>query len=293
QAVAQLRSTPSPSRNLTTCLSFVRRAAAQKAAALFLPEASDFIAPDAQTSLSLAQPLSTSPFVQGLCAAAREHQLPICVGEHPPNAAAGKMYNTLLWISAGGHITHTYRKLHLFDVSLSASNTQLRESASVARGPRIEDPVDTALGKLGMLICFDVRFPEPSLVLRHRGAQVLVYPSAFTVPTGRAHWEVLLRARAIETQSYVVAAAQVGVHDSVEEGGEGKRRSYGHSMVVDPWGEVVARLGGEGEEEEEEGKGRGNDEGGMLFVEVDLGLVERVRREVRLVRRIDVYPELT
>lgn len=114
-----------------------------------------------------------------------------------------------------------------------------------------------------------LRFPEISLHLSRLGADILTYPSAFTVPTGQAHWEVLLRARAIETQSYVVAAAQVGRHNE-------KRVSYGHSMVVDPWGTVVVELGG-GEED------GGEPEIGV--VEVDLGVVERVKGGMKLVRR--------
>lgn len=123
-----------------------------------------------------------------------------------------------------------------------------------------------------MLICFDLRFPEPSLALRSRGAHVITYPSAFTVATGKAHWELLVRTRAVETQCYVVAAAQVGVHDE-----EGKRKSWGRGMIVDAWGTVVARLGGE------------EDEGGLAVAEVDLGLVERVRGEMALNRRDGVY----
>ena len=111
-----------------------------------------------------------------------------------------------------------------------------------------------------------LRFPEISLSLRRQGAQIITYPSAFTVPTGQAHWETLLRSRAIETQSYVVAAAQIGRHNE-------KRVSYGHSMIVDPWGKVVAEI----QEEEEEAR--------IAVAEVDLEYVERVRREVPLIRR--------
>jgi predicted amidohydrolase len=132
------------------------------------------------------------------------------------------------------------------------------------------------------LICFDLRFAEPALALRHRGAQILTYPSAFTVPTGKAHWETLLRARAIETQSYVVAAAQSGAHNADET-----RRSYGHGMIVDPWGKVVAELGGEEDE-----KGRGLDVGEIATAEIDLEYLEKVRREVPLLRRTDVYAEI-
>ncbi|KAF2869932.1 carbon-nitrogen hydrolase [Massariosphaeria phaeospora] len=283
-AIGQIRSTSSPTSNLIQCLHLVTLAFRASASALFLPEASDYIAPNATTSLSICQPLATSPFVQGLRTAARTHSLPICVGVHTPSPTnPNKVCNTLLWINASGAIAAQYDKLHLFDVDI-AGGPVLKESASVERGTQLEDPLATPLGKVGLLICFDLRFPEPSLALRRRGAQILTYPSAFTVPTGRAHWETLLRARAIETQSYVIAAAQCGYHD------EGKtRRSYGHSMIVDPWGKVVAELGGVDEEIEE---GSGLNEGEIALAEIDLEVVERVRREVPLMRRTDVYADV-
>ncbi|KAF2202157.1 hydrolase, carbon-nitrogen family protein [Delitschia confertaspora ATCC 74209] len=273
--------------NLAQCRVLVQKAVAAGAKALFLPEASDYIAPNASTSLSLCLPASTSPFVLGLRDLARNHNMPINVGIHEPATTSGsgsitKIKNTLIWISASGEITHQYHKLHLFDVSIK-NGPVLKESQSVEPGSQLTEPFDTVIGKLGMLICFDLRFPEPSLSLRHRGAQILTYPSAFTVPTGQAHWETLLRARAIETQSYVIAAAQCGVHDAPPEG-EGKRRSYGHGMVVDPWGRVVAELGGEG--------GVKLDIGEIAVADIDLGVVEKVREEMPLARRTDVYPQV-
>ncbi len=137
---------------------------------------------------------------------------------------------------------------------------------SVEKGIRILPPFDTPIGRVGLTICFDLRFPEISLALKRQNSQIITYPSAFTVPTGQAHWETLLRARAIETQAYVIAAAQVGAHNQ-------KRASYGHSMIVSPWGEVLAELGGDGQETQ------------IATAEIDLGLVERVRREMPLLRR--------
>jgi len=148
------------------------------------------------------------------------------------------------------------------------------DNSSVQPGSSILPPFDTAIGKVGQLICFDLRFPEPSLALKRQGASIITYPSAFTVPTGKAHWSTLLRARAIETQSYVVAAAQVGNHNE-------KRVSYGHSMAVNAWGEVVAELGGEWTGEPE-----------IAFFDVDDQSLEKVRREMPLLRRTDVYPEI-
>lgn len=118
-----------------------------------------------------------------------------------------------------------------------------------------------------------LRFPEISLALKRQKADIITYPSAFTVPTGKAHWESLLRARAIETQSYVIAAAQAGPHN-------GKRRSYGHSMIVNPWGEIVAELGED------------HDEPQIATADINLSLVAKIRQEMPLLRRTDLYPEI-
>lgn len=125
------------------------------------------------------------------------------------------------------------------------------------------------------LIChfLQLRFPEISLALKRQNAEIITYPSAFTVPTGNAHWEVLLRARAIETQAYVIAAAQAGPHNE-------KRRSYGHSMIVNPWGEVVAKLEDEHKEPE------------IATADIDLDFLYRIRKEMPLLRRTDIYPEV-
>jgi predicted amidohydrolase len=165
------------------------------------------------------------------------------------------------------------------------------DSRSVEKGMDILEPFETPVGRVGLAICFDVcvnpslvysyflfdtsqlRFPEISLALKRQNAQLITYPSAFTVPTGRAHWEILLRARAVETQSYIIAAAQAGSHND-------KRLSYGHSMIVNPWGEIVAKLGGDFSEPE------------IATADIDLDLVAKVRRDMPLLRRTDVYPEV-
>lgn len=250
---------------------------------LFLPEASDYIPFTAQDSLSTCLPALSSPFVMGLKSLAHKHGLSICVGIHEPTEDHKKVKNTLIWIDTSGSLVQRYQKLHLFDVDIKGGPV-LHESDSVEPGRDLWDPFDTEIGKVGLQICFDMRFPEPGLALRHRGAQILTYPSAFTVPTGIAHWETLLRARAIETQSYVIAAAQCGRHSTSPYA---PRRSYGHSMIVDPWGKVVAKLGGEGEEENPN-----LDIGEIAVADIDLALVDKVRAEMPLLRRTDVYPEI-
>jgi predicted amidohydrolase len=256
----------------------VEKASSAGAKALFLPEASDYIASSAKESISLALPVTKSPFVLGLQDAARKEKVAINVGIHEPaetteDGQPERLKNTLIWIDADGQLVQRYQKLHLFDVEIDGGPI-LKESESVQPGKAILPPFSTELGNIGQLICFDLRFPEPAISLRRQGAHIITYPSAFTVPTGKAHWEILLRARAIETQSYVVAAAQVGNHNE-------KRVSYGHSLVVDPWGTVVAELGGEWKGEPE-----------LATFEVDHEMLARVRREMPLLRRTDVYPEI-
>ena len=157
----------------------------------------------------------------------------------------------------------------------------MRESNSTLPGTELTPPFQTPAGMLGMQICFDLRFPQPAALLRERGAQVLCYPSAFMVGTGTAHWEVLLRARAVETQCWVVAPAQCGWHF---EKGVGERCSYGESLVVDPWGRVVGRGG-----KMSVGEGRREVEDELVVCEIDLEMVEEVRGQVPLRGGKDVY----
>lgn len=231
---------------------------------MFLPEASDYIASSTAESLSLVSTEDNKRFVEAVARMSRVYNIAINIGIHEPTAVEKTLRNTSLWLQ-DGQIKQRYRKLHLFDVDIK-DGPVLKESENVEKGQEIVPPFDTLVGKVGLTICFDLRFPETGLALRRQGAQILTYPSAFTVPTGQAHWEVLLRARAIETQSYVVAAAQIGKHNE-------KRVSYGHSMIIDPWGKIVAHI----EEEDEYPR--------VAFADVDLGLVEKVRREVPLLRR--------
>lgn len=188
----------------------------------------------------------------------------INVGVHEP-APDGKLRNTLLWITAEGKIAQRYQKVHLFDVDIKGGPV-IRESASTERGSGILSPFATPIGRVGLMICFDLRFPEISLSLRRQGSDILTYPSAFSVPTGQAHWHTLLRARAIEAQTYIIAAAQVGKHND-------KRASYGHSLIVGPWGDVKAELSGE-------------DEGpNIATADIDHTELSKIRREMPLQRR--------
>lgn len=181
-------------------------------------------------------------------------------------AEVDKVHNTATYINRQGEIVASYRKLHLFDLDLG--ETKLKESEAVTRGESVVAVHTEELGVVGLSICYDLRFPYLFNKLAFElGAELVVVPSAFTVPTGKAHWKILLQARAIENQCFVVAPAQVGRHNE-------RRESYGHSMVVSPWGEVLACI-----EREEK----------MQVVEVDLAEVERVRSSMPLaLHRIDL-----
>lgn len=298
--MGQICATGSVKANLEQCVRLVAEAARGGAKILFLPEASDYIASSAQSSLDLAMPQLSSPFVSGLQDAARGHGIAVHVGIHHkdngPNLSPGeggttaetaRLLNRALYIRPDGSINDaaTYDKLHVFDYG------SLKESATVRSGNKVTPPFDSPVGRIGSLICFDLRFPEPSLSLAQpsasspwhdRPAQIITYPSAFTLRTGAAHWETLLRARAIETQSWVVAAAQVGKHNE-------NRASYGRSIVVDPWGRLALYLKGV---KNEDGDAEDGAAGQIGFVRVDLDELDRVRKEMPLQRRTDVYAEV-
>lgn len=189
---------------------------------------------------------------------ARQHCLWVVIGSIAPKESPEQAlpYNRCVVVNPQGELAGYYDKLHLFDVTLADGESYL-ESARIQPGDQAV-LVDMPWGGLGLSICYDVRFPHLYRDLALAGANMLSIPAAFTVPTGKAHWEVLLRARAIETGSFVIAAAQCGEHP-------GGRLSYGHSMVVNPWGEVLCDLG---------------EEPGCALVEVDLAEVAKARRTI-------------
>ncbi|KAL4730265.1 Carbon-nitrogen hydrolase [Fusarium chlamydosporum] len=248
-------------------------------------------------SLELAEPQSTSSFVKGLREAAREHKVAVHVGIHHRDETdigqeqSKRILNRTIYINSDGEVddTATYDKLHAFDYG------KMKESDTVQPGATLTAPFDSPIGRIGSLICFDLRFPEAPLALaqpgprsawHNRPAQIITYPSAFTLKTGPVHWETLLKARAVETQSYVIASAQVGRHND-------KRASWGQSIVVDPWGRVVLKLKGvKMEGKEPEGTPEEGAVGDIGFVDVDLEKLEQIRKEMPLQRRTDVYPEL-
>ncbi|PNW72855.1 hypothetical protein CHLRE_14g609030v5 [Chlamydomonas reinhardtii] len=233
-AVGQMTACGDQAANLEVCSRLVQDAAAAGCRLLFLPECFGFIGDSPAQSLAAAQPL-TGPLMDQYRQLARTHGLWLSLGgfqEVGPDPQ--HIYNTHVVVDDAGELAAVYRKIHLFDVDVP-NGPLLMESRTTAPGSQAV-VVDTPAGRLGLTTCYDLRFPELFAHLTwERGAQVLAVPSAFTVVTGAAHWEVLLRARAIECQAYVVAAAQAGRHNA-------KRESYGHAIIVDPWGSVIARL---------------------------------------------------
>ena len=242
-AVVQLCATPDVAANLATTAELVREARSAGAEVILLPEAFSFLGPESAKADMLewlpasvdqagAAGFEPGPILSQCQSLARETGSHLLLGGfHERTDAPGRSRNTCVHLDPDGVIRALYRKIHLFDVNL-ADGTQLRESARTEPGDVV---VTTALpfGLLGLSICYDVRFPYLYQALVDQGAIALTVPSAFTATTGAAHWEVLLRARAIECQSYVLAPAQHGHH-------WGTRRSWGHSMIVDPWGRIVA-----------------------------------------------------
>lgn len=251
-ACLQMRSTTNVESNLAVVARLVEQSARAGAVFVATPENTSFLGAPAE-KLRIAQPIDGS-VNRELGEIARRHGVWLLVGSVPERYDDSQVYNTSLLFDNHGNRVAFYRKLHRFDIDLP-DGTHFRESATVKAGNSVV-VVPTPIGRLGLSICYDLRFPELYRALVDQGAEVLAIPSAFTVPTGRAHWHLLLRARAVETQCFVLAPAQEGPH------GAG-RHSFGHTLVADPWGEVLG--------EQAEGEG-------VVLAEVDLGRVAEVRR---------------
>jgi predicted amidohydrolase len=230
-AAVQLTATPDKARNLETADRLVRRAAADGARLVVLPEKWSVLG-HGEDLRSGAEPLD-GPAVTWAREAARELGIDLVAGSVSERVEGEeKLRNTSLHIGADGEVQATYRKVHMFDVEVDG--TVYRESAHEEPGDEIVLSATADGVELGLTVCYDVRFPELYRILAIRGARIVTVPAAFTLPTTRDHWEVLVRARAIENQSFVIAANQVGAH------AEGLR-SGGRSMIVNPWGLVLAQ----------------------------------------------------
>ncbi len=231
-ACIQLNSGPDISENLERLGGFIRAAASGGAQFIATPENSDRVRfpPDSEGALVEGEHPGI-PFASDL---ARELGVHLLIGSYGIKLDNGKAANRSFLFSPEGVVAATYDKIHLFDVQLAGGETY-KESDIIAPGD-CAVVADMGAAKLGMSICYDLRFPHLYRDLAKAGADILAVPAAFTVPTGRAHWKSLLRARAIETGSFVVAPGQVGEH-------ENGRRTWGHSLIISPWGEVLAEAG--------------------------------------------------
>ncbi|XP_026754212.1 nitrilase and fragile histidine triad fusion protein NitFhit isoform X2 [Galleria mellonella] len=237
-AICQMTSVADKSTNLQVVSQLISDAAKENVQMVFFPEACDYICDNKKDVVGQAEPILTGNIVNKYRQLAAEHSVWLSMGgiHEKDESNPTKMFNTHLIIDDKGNIVQSYRKLHLFDVEIPEKNVRLKESDFSNAGRHIVTPVESPVGRIGMAICYDMRFPELSTSLSIMGAEILTFPSAFTQATGAAHWHVLLRSRAIENQCYVIAAAQTGEHNA-------KRRSYGHAICIDPWGEVVADCG--------------------------------------------------
>jgi predicted amidohydrolase len=253
----QTRTPATPEAALAHVLPLVRQAAAAGAELIVTPEGTNVLQKDGAKLEPLLRPLDEDLVVNALRDAAREFRIPIVVGSALVRREDGLAANRQAVIAADGSIAATYDKLHMFDVDLP-NGEHVRESATYAPGERAVT-AQAAGVKLGLSICYDLRFAALYRALALAGAQVMTIPAAFTRPTGEAHWEVLLRARAIETGSFVLAPAQGGRH---EDG----RGTWGRSMVIGPWGEVIAALD--------------HDEPAVLLADLDLAAAAKARAAI-------------
>ncbi len=256
-AALQMQSGMEPEANLEALAALAKEAAAQGAVYALSPEVTNVFAKDRDGLRSTTWPWENSPTVARCVAIARDTGISLHVGSMVVARTDGRYANRSVVFGPDGAVTATYDKIHLFDATLPGDR-EYRESATYAGGDMAV--VTEAAGlKLGLTICYDVRFPALHRALAVAGAEVLTVPAAFTVPTGEAHWEILLRARAIETGCYVIAAAQAGRH-------ENGRSTHGHSMIIDPWGKILGQLGGEGP--------------GVLVADIDTSAVAEARGRV-------------
>ena len=256
-AILQMNSGIDPDANAATMVDAARQAGGSGAAMLFTPEMSGLLDQDRKRAAPHVVTEADNPVLAAMREAARNHGIWIALGSLAVKGEGDRWANRAFVIDDTGEIRARYDKMHMFDASLDDGESW-RESKAYAPGDEVVT-TDTPAGKLGLSICYDIRFPALYDALGRAQCDLIAIPAAFTRPTGRDHWHVLQRARAIESSCYVVSAAQVGEH---EDG----RKTYGHSLVVDPWGEVVLDLG-----EEKVGLGYGD---------IDPDFIARVRRQV-------------
>lgn len=255
-ALVQMRSGRDMEINLAAAAELIGQAVAGGAQYVQTPEVSNILEPDKERLKAIARAESDDVFVRGFAGLAQQHRIWLHAGSLALKGEGGKLCNRSLLFSPEGKIAARYDKIHLFDIDPPSGESH-RESKTYAAGTAAVCAA-TSLGNFGLAICYDVRFPMLANALANGGAIIITYPSAFTVPTGEAHWHVLLRARAIETGSFVLAAAQGGMHEC-------GLATYGHSLAVSPWGEILAEAG---------------DEPTVVFADIDPAESLAVRRRI-------------
>lgn len=263
-ALLQLNVTDMPKDNLVVTLKLLNEAADNGAKFILTPEVTNCISTSRSHQQSVLRHQDDDPTLSAICDFARQRQVWVLIGSLAlkTDDADGRFANRSFLISDKGDIVTQYDKIHMFDVTLSDTESY-RESSGYRPGD-YATVAETPFGNIGLTICYDVRFPYLYRKLAHAGAQIITVPAAFAQPTGQAHWEVLLRARAIETGCYILAPAQCGQHDP-----KGARKTWGHSMIIDPWGEICVSLGSTPD---------------ICYHEIDLKRVEQARQRVPSLR---------
>jgi len=246
-----------PARNAGGLTEAIEQASAGGAEMLFTPEMTGLLDRDSSRAAKVLREQDQDQVLAAAQEAAARHRIWVHVGSLAVLVDNGKVANRSFVIDREGSIRATYDKIHLFDVDLPTGESW-RESNTYSPGSGVTLVNGTPVGKLGLTICYDLRFPGLFARLAESDADVIAVPAAFTVPTGKAHWHILLRARAIEAGLFVVAAAQVGHH---EDG----RTTFGHSLVIDPWGEILLDMG---------------EEKGVGFADIDLKRISDVRSRI-------------
>ena len=229
----QMNSVPNVTSNLTAIENYMQDCGPGiKDAVVVLPECCLYFGGKDNHNLKIAEHLGKGPIQLALCDLAKQFECYLVAGSIPTKTNSEDRYgNSCLVFSPSGELLCHYQKIHLFDVEVEDGTKSYRESDSTAPGQELVT-FDTSWGRVGVAICYDLRFPGLFQTLREQGAELIVLPSAFTQKTGEAHWQVLLQARAIENQVYIAGCNQTGRH-------ENGRETFGHSMIVDPWGKVV------------------------------------------------------
>ena len=281
-SLGQMTTTDDIESNLRCIEEFTRSASLQGSKMLFLPENACFMSSTGpQASLEMAESLSDgadSVVMKRLRDMCKKHEIWMSIGgfqeiaqKDDDTGKTTKLFNSHVIVDNKGKIVSIYRKIHLFDLDYTANKGTENEKRILLKESSFTEPgqclqvCDSPVGRLGLSVCFDMRFPHIYQKLCYSmGAQILLIPAAFTVPTGKAHWEILLRARAIENQAFVIASAQSGQHNP-------KRESWGHSMIIDPWGEVIECIDAHGS--------------GLVTVDLDLGALDRVRSRMPMNQR--------